>query len=127
MKQVRSIALLIVATVASCTRPASPPGADLAEALAGRTAGRPERCIDSSTSQGIHAIDSANLAYGWGRTVFVNHLGDQCPGLSSLSTIIVEDHRGQYCRGDRIRTIVPGTTIPGPSCVLSDWIPYTRN
>lgn len=127
MTAARTIPILLAALAAGCTRPVSPPGADLAAATADRVAAPVQGCITTSPNQAIRAIDSATLAYGWGKTLYVNHLGYQCPGLTDLSTIIVEDSRGQLCRGDRVRAMEPGAIIPGPSCILSDWTPYRRN
>lgn len=73
-----------------------------------------------------HIIDSRTIAYGFGRTVYVNHLPAECPGLRPLETMVIEVYGGNYCRGDRFHTVSPGSTIPGPTCLLSDWVPYRR-
>ena len=109
-----------------CSRPVTPPGADLAQAIAGRTAGPPQSCVPIESSSGLHAIDEANLGYGSGRTIYMNHLAGACPGLRELSTIIIEAHGSQYCRGDRFRSVEFGQGIPGPTCILQDWVPYRR-
>ena len=89
-----------------------------------RAAGPAQTCIPSHSSEGLHVVDSATLAYGSGKTVYVNRLGTSCPGLRDFSTIIVENASGQYCRNDRIRALEVGAIIPGPSCFLGDWVPY---
>ena len=122
----RSLPLVIAVTLAACAGPVVPPGAALASATAGRVAGPPQSCISSQISEGLHAIDPATLAYGSGSTIYINRLGDRCPGLQTLSTIIVDVHGGQYCRGDHIRALETGSIIPGPTCNLGDWVPYRR-
>jgi hypothetical protein len=112
--------------VSACAGPVAPPGDASASLTAGRVAGPPQSCVSAQSSDGLHAIDSATLAYGSGRTIYINRLGGSCPGLRELSTIIVDVRGGQYCRGDHIRALEPGAIIPGPSCNLGDWVPYRR-
>ena len=122
----RSIPLIILsATVASCA-PTESPQAGLARELAGYTAGQPQSCIGTFQSQNLRVIDGATLAYGNGRTIYVNRLASACPALHPTNTLIVDVQGGQYCRGDRVRGLEPGGIIPGPSCNLQDWVPYRR-
>jgi hypothetical protein len=122
----RRLPLIFIIALASCTRPAAPPGSDLARLIAGRSAGPPQSCILSRPDFSLHAVDPTTITYGSGSTVYVNRLGP-CPGLKELSTIIiVTSSGGQYCRGDRIRANEPGSIIPGPTCNLGDWVPYRR-
>ncbi len=122
------IALLIAACgIAGCTRPAEPPADTFARELAGRVAGAPQSCISSFSNQNLRAIDASTIAYGSGRTIYVNRLSGPCPGLADLSTIIVDAQDGsQYCRGNRVRGNEIGSIIPGPWCPLGDWVPYRR-
>jgi hypothetical protein len=123
----RRLALFIAIALAGCTRPAAPPGSDLARLTAGRTPGPPQSCINSQPGYSLQAVDSTTITYGSGSTLYVNRLGP-CPGLRELSTIIVVSSSGsQYCRGDRIRANEPGSIIPGPTCNLGDWTPYRRS
>lgn len=100
--------------------------ADLSGELAGRTAGKAEECVPSSTGSNLVARDSRTLVYRDGDTLWVNRLAAACPGLRPTATLIVELHGSRYCRGDRFRTIEPGSSIPGPSCLLGDFTPYRR-
>jgi hypothetical protein len=124
----RALILIAAAAVAaSCSRPVSPPGVDLAEVTAGRVAGPPQLCVSTNPAENLHVIDPQTVAYGYGRTIYINHLAAPCPALSQFNTIIVDAEDGrQYCRGNRIRNREPGAIIAGPTCNLSDWIPYTR-
>jgi hypothetical protein len=123
-------ALMLIAAAglaASCSRPVSPPGQDFAQVTAGRTAGPAETCITSNPAENLHVIDPQTLAYGYGRTIYINRLPAACPALSQFNTLIVEGGTGgQYCRGDRVRGLEPGAIIPGPSCNLGDWVPYRQ-
>jgi hypothetical protein len=116
-----------IAVLASCSRPVTPPGADFARVTEGRVAGQARTCITSYPSENIHVLDAQTLAYGTGKEIYINRLPGPCPGLGALNTTIVEaSSGGQYCRGDRVRGLELGATIPGPSCNLSDWIPYRK-
>ena len=115
-------------TAVSCTRPAAPQdNAAFAREVAGRVAGAPANCINSHQSSNLRVIDSRTLAYDDGPTLWVTRLAAACPGISSLSTVIVEPQLGgQYCRGDHIRGLEQGAIIPGPTCFIPDWVPYRR-
>ena len=120
--------ILISATalaVASCTRPAEPPGSGLARELAGHVAGLAQSCVTTFPSENLRVIDASTLAYGYGRTIYVNHLAAPCPALEPLNTVIVHGNlAGQYCRGDRVQGREPGAVIAGPQCILQNWVPY---
>jgi hypothetical protein len=120
----RKLMLVTAFVLVGCTRPAQPPGAGLARELAGRVAGPPQTCVNTFPNQNLRVIDASTLAYGYGRTVYVNRLGGPCPGLEPLSTVIIQSQGSQYCRGDRIQGREPSSIIAGPMCNLSDWIPY---
>jgi hypothetical protein len=100
--------------------------AALAEDLEGRTAGAPQACVAIRQTQSLQIVDRQTLVYRDGDTVYVNRLGADCPGMRPLSTLIVEAHGSQYCRGDRVRAVEAQSTIPGPTCVLRDFVPYRR-
>jgi len=120
--------MLIPAVVAlvSCTPPVNQPGSDFAQVTAGRVAGPPQTCVPTDQISALHAIDEQTLAYGSGRTIYINRLGGPCPGMRPLSTLIVDVYGSQYCRGDRVRAREPGSIIAGPTCILGDWVPYRR-
>ena len=122
----RSIALIILAATSASCAPTESPQAGLARELAGYTPGQPQTCVSSSSNTNLRVIDRATLAYGYGRTIYVNRLASACPALDPTNTLIVDVQGGQYCRGDRVRGLEPGGIIPGPSCNLQDWVPYRR-
>ena len=98
----------------------------LAEELAGRTAGEAQNCVPMRQSDSLQVVDRRTLTYGQGRTIWVNRLESDCPGLRPMNTLLVEAHGSQYCRGDRVRGLEPGSSIPGPLCVLREFVPYTE-
>ena len=122
----RSLMLIAAALVAgsSCSRPVTPQGSVLAQQLAGRVAGTPQACGSSLPNQNLRIIDQSTLAYGDGRTIYVNHLPGVCSGLEPLNTLIIDAQSGHYCRGDRVRPLEVGSIIPAAPCNLGDWVPY---
>ena len=98
-----------------------------ARELSGRSPGTPEACVSAVQNQPLRIVDRQTIAYDRGDTIWVNRLDSSCPGLRPFNTLVVEVHGGQYCRGDRVRGIEPGTTIPGPICILRDFVPYRRS
>lgn len=124
----RSLLVLPVLGLATCTAPlppaptGSPTG--FAQELAGRVAGSPQTCISKFPNQNLRVIDDRTIAYEVGTTLWVNRLQASCPALSPYNTLIVESAGSQYCRGNRVRGAEPGAIIPGPTCNLQDWVPY---
>lgn len=114
--------------VAGCAGQGEPATTRDQEAFAGeiadRTAGPPQSCIPSRQSQGLAIVDRRTIVRREGRTIWVNRLEADCPGLRPLNTLIVEAHGSEYCRGDLVRGLDPGTSIPGAACPLREWVPY---
>ena len=113
------------ATLAGCMRPTVSPQSTFAAETTGRIAGTPQSCIMTNAAGNIRIIDAQTVAYGMGRTIYVNRLPAACPGMRELNTLIIQPSLGgQYCRGDLVRAVEPGAIIPGPTCILGDWTPY---
>ena len=120
--------LVFLLALASCSPVAPVPagGDPFARELAGRISDPAQTCVSTIESQGLRAMDSQTIAYELGRTLWINRLDQACPAISPHNTIVAESHGAQYCRGDRIRGLETGATIPGPTCTLRNWVPYRR-
>ena len=118
----RVLALLLV--LGGCAAVDDSAQEDLTRELAGRAAGAAQNCISANQNQAFQAVDRSTLVLRASDAIWVNRLGGNCPGLRPMSTIIVETFSGQYCRGDRFRTIEAGSSIPGATCVLAEFVPY---
>lgn len=124
-------ALLLVAGCAAQDRTASQIAArgerEFADAVAGRSAGAPQRCIDPRTASGPQLIAPDRLVYRDAGTVWVTR-AEGCPFIDRDAIVIAELFGGQLCRNDRFRTVQRGTSagIPGPYCRYSDFTPYRR-
>ena len=99
---------------------------DLSGELAGRIAGPPRDCVPVSAGDSLVARDKQTLLYRRGDTIWVNRLPAPCPGLDQMSTLVVEVHGSSHCRGDPVRAVEPGRSIPGPICRLGPFTPWRR-
>jgi hypothetical protein len=121
--------LLIAATVlllASCAaRPTAERQGPPTE-LSGRSPGPAQHCvlIDQTSALRVSESDRHTLLYGSGKTIWANPLG-QC-GFGYDDVLVTEPLGSYHCRGDLVRSFDRSSHIPGPSCVLGDFVPYSR-
>ena len=100
---------------------------DLAEALKGRVAGKPQDCLFSPASaNGPQIVDSRTILYRDGKRVWRNDLAADCPALDRYDILVVELHGSQICRNDLFRPVDPGSRIPGAYCRLGQFTPYVK-
>lgn len=121
------LALLPSLFLFGCAAPQPGPVPQQAVELAGRVPGQPQSCISLSQAQSLHVSQNARstLVTGGGRIVWANALGRGC-GFARNDILVTEPTIGQYCRGDIVRSMDQFSRLPGPSCVLGDFVPYTR-
>ena len=94
--------------------------------LAGKTAGKPERCLPTYRSEDMTVVDDNTILFRDGRTVYVNNPPGGCNLLGRGTYALVTTSVGGFglCRGD-IGTVVDTTSgITVGSCALGDFIPY---
>lgn len=125
----RSVALVALA-VASCAAP--PPGVEQQQGppveLSGlAAAGPPARCVTINPIQSLQVSDTNRhvLLYRDGRTTYANYLAPYC-SIGRDDVLVTEPTGSQYCRGDIVRTFDRSSRIPGPACILNDFVPYRR-
>ena len=125
MPKVRLAALTLM--LGSCAAPQPEPQQGPPHELAGRSAGAPQRCVLIVAAESLRPSDNDRLTllYGNGRTIWANNLGRQC-GFRYDDVLVTEPIGAYYCRGDLVRSFDRYSRIPGPACVLSDFVPYSR-
>lgn len=123
----RGISLVLFAIVAGCAPGGPEPIQGPSPELAGRLAGAPQRCVSIEPSSGMRIADGDRhtLLTGYGRLIYSNSLGPHC-GFGSNDILVFQPLGTQYCRGDIVRSVDRSSGIPGPSCVLGDFVPHTR-
>jgi hypothetical protein len=120
--------LILILLLAGCAAlPRDRTGGDsLERELAGRRAGDARACVSAGPQQYLVVARRRAVVLRRGDTVWVNRLSDSCPGMDMFGTLIVDVHGGQYCRGDRVRSLSAGSSIPGPACILGAFVPYRK-
>ncbi|HEX6661547.1 MAG TPA: hypothetical protein VF067_06745 [Sphingomicrobium sp.] len=115
----------VLALLCSGCAPSNPAGGPTPmPELVGRTAGPPQSCVNHDSSTSVHFTNRNALVFTSGPTVWLNTT--RCPALTDNDLPIFELSGSQYCRGDIVKTVDRYSGIPGPSCVLGDFIPYRR-
>ena len=94
-------------------------------ALAGKAAGRAEKCLPLHRSRDMEKIDDSTILFRDGRTVYVNTTLGACNNMGDQSYALVTRNVGaQLCRGDiaTVTDMTSGMTVG--SCALGDFVPY---
>ena len=101
---------------------------ELADALAGRTAGPSVRCLPSYRSRQMQVIDDWTIIFRDGKTVYVQNPRGGCRGLGSGAYTLVTKTYGiaQQCDGDLNQLVDLRTGMMGGSCVFGPFTPYTK-
>ncbi|HET9397488.1 MAG TPA: hypothetical protein VFO45_01580 [Sphingomicrobium sp.] len=123
------IPLLAACSTAPAEQSRSPKAAkDLADALAGRVAGPPQRCISNYPHVEVQVIDDWTILFREGSTVYVQNPQGGCPGIGTGSRTLVTRQVGtsQMCQGDINQAVDLRTGIGGAACVFGPFIPYTK-
>lgn len=118
----------MLAVLAGCAAPQPASTPQPALELAGRAAGTAQRCVDIRQSEAMRVSQNNRhtILYGSGDTIYANHLGAGC-GFGVNDILVTEPLGSSYCRGDIVRSVDQMSRIPGPACVLGDFVPYTRD
>lgn len=102
-------------------------GAAAKDPLAGRVAGKPVNCIDTSTvGNGPIIVDNKTILYQRGSRTWKTSPIGACPALRPLTTLIMIRYGSQLCRNDRFRVLEPGVSIPSAFCRFDAFTPYDR-
>jgi hypothetical protein len=123
----RALAAILACLLAACAAPPPQSSRDQPPSLAGRTAGAGQRCVVIEQSEPLRVSESDPhvLLYGNGKTIWANQLQSGC-NFHHGDTLVSQPIGSSHCRGDLVRSVDPFTHIQGPSCLLGDFIPYTR-
>jgi hypothetical protein len=131
----RGLAFLLVAsTLSACaTAPQPMPRSERAEArlqeeLAGLSAGQPQACIPSWRADQMTVIDDNTILFDeTPNRVWRNEVQGTCHLLGAGYTLILRSSGSSLCRGEigEVTDLRSGVTVG--SCVLGDFVPYTRS
>ena len=120
--------LLAACSTAPAQQSRSPAAAkELADALAGRVAGPPQRCIPTYRTTKVTPIDDFTILYDQGSTIYVQSPRGGCPGVGSGSDILVtRQTTNQLCDGEIAQTVDLTSRVERGGCVFGPFVPYTR-
>ncbi|VXC59629.1 hypothetical protein [Sphingomonas sp. 8AM] len=93
--------------------------------LAGKTAGKPQDCIDTRfTRPQLTAYNGKLLYRVSGKLVYVTDTGGGCEAVSRGDVIITRQYQTRLCRGDIAQTMNLQANIPSGSCAMGQFVPY---
>ena len=118
--------ICLAAVLAGCSSP--PPAAwnpPIAE-IEGRVAGTPQRCVTIQQSNSLRPANRSTLLYRSGSTTWINHVQGDCGSFGQWDVLVTEPLGTQYCMGDLVRSFDPTSHIPGPTCRMGEFVPYTK-
>jgi hypothetical protein len=124
-----SAAALASSSTAMSPQPGSPEASrQLANALAGRVAGPPARCVPDFRSSKMKIIDEGTILFGDGRTIYLQRPAGGCQGLTmgGHSLVARQFATNRMCDGDinQVTDVRNGITVG--SCVFGPFVPYTK-
>jgi hypothetical protein len=133
----RRISLLLIgAVLASCTTAVAEQPTRTAKGqqefdrlIAGKVAGPPQNCLATFNTNDMVIIDDETIAFRQGSNrVYVNHLHSGCNGIASgFNALVTRQSSGSsLCRGDIAESRNVTSNLTTGSCVMGDFIPYTR-
>ena len=111
------------AMAASCAPAPETAVPEVIPQIAGRVAGPPQSCVPIQSSSNMLLENRHAFVYSTGPVVYVS--ATNCPaGADDIP--VLHPTGSEHCRGDIVRMVDRLTQMPGPSCVLGDFVPYRR-
>ncbi len=95
--------------------------------FAGRVAGPPAQCVDTSTTMSGPVIaDKDMIVIQAGRRLWRAKVRGQCFGIQPFNSLLIERWGSQLCRNDRFRVLQQGLSIPSQWCFFDGFVPYDK-
>lgn len=106
---------------------AANPDAEIAKALAGRTAGKPVDCLDLNRIRSSRIIDRTAILYETdGGTLYLNRPASGADLLRRGLTLVTDTHSPRLCSIDTVRLVdLPGH-IENGWVGLGKFVPYAK-
>jgi len=106
--------------------PLSTGEARLAQALHGRTAGKPLHCLNLRYARSSRVIDGTAVIFESGRTLYVNRPLSGAESLSQSNALLIKSLTGEICRGEGVRLFDNGSRIDAGVIFLGEFVPYRK-
>ena len=121
-----SAAVLLASSAALVAAPRLTAEQQLAKALEGRVAGKPERCIPYSRVQSSRIIDGIAIVYDAGGTLYVNRPESGAEALDDSDILVTRLHGSQLCNNDVTELVDPGSRMMSGVVFLGEFVPYKK-
>lgn len=129
------VPLMLVSALASCATAPPPVTANsdgqkqVAQWLAGLVAGAPESCLASYHQQEMTVVDDQTVAFRASPGhVWVQKTQSPCSPLAGPGpyALVTRSSQSSLCKGDIASVVDTTSGATVGSCVMGDFIPYTR-
>jgi hypothetical protein len=126
MTQTLAAAAALIATLAAggCTQTERIGGQSRAPAPAVVAAGQPVDCVRVGDILQTKVYDDRTIDFMMRNgTRYRNTLDSRCPDLGREQRFAYKITTGNLCSVDTITVLIQGSSIPGPTCGLSEFVP----
>lgn len=101
--------------------------AELAKAIAGRTAGKPTDCIFLRDIRSSKIIDKTAIVYEMSNgLIYVNRPKSGASSLDWTNVMVTDTHSSQLCSIDTVKLYDTGVRMTTGWVGLGDFVPYPR-
>ncbi len=101
--------------------------AELAEALEGRTAGEPVKCLNLRDIRSTKIIDRTAIIYEMpGDVLYVNKPEGGASSLDKWDVLVTDTHSSQLCSVDIVRLYDSSSRISSGFVNLGEFVPYRK-
>jgi hypothetical protein len=99
----------------------------LEKALAGRTAGKPQSCVQLRDLGDSQVIGDDILYRANHKILYRNQSSGGCEGARRGDALITRTYSSRLCRGDVVRTADLRAGFDSGFCILGDFVPYRKD
>ncbi|CAH0495180.1 hypothetical protein [Novosphingobium sp. CECT 9465] len=117
---------LLLAGAAADAKPRLTPEQELAKALEGRVAGKPESCLYLPRVTNTRIYDKTAIVYDTGKTLWVNRPESGAGSLDDNDIMVTTPFGSQLCNVDIVRMIDRTAGFWRGSVGLGQFVPYTK-
>lgn len=122
-----SLAMLALPGAAMASDQVYPKGeAKLAKMLEGRVAGKPVKCLSTTSMRDSTVIDKTAIVYRSGSTLYVNRPQAGASSLGGDDILLTKLTGSQLCSIDKIDLIDRGSKMWSGFVSLGEFVPYER-
>ena len=124
------LAMAALATVPSLGACATTPTieksgeARIADAVAGKVAGKAVSCLPLRQVRGSHVIDHTGILFEAAGTLYVNRPVSGADRLSSWNALVTTTTTARLCQGDVVRLVDLASNAQVGTVALGEFIPY---